>query len=382
MPVVFRLHRPRLDRRVASRGDPLLPHGRKALAEVDRGIGVRVGAGRVVDPDRGLAGTGQRDLPERHADIGPAGRRGMDLARSMDRARGDGSRETLGLVDVNGHWISPLGKKRDPGKASRGRCSNGSSPSAGMTRIRFKGHGRSADSQPLAGLPSERRRSSARARFLSIARGAVHTDPCQGPLSGLLRLHLLGVPFRAERSSDDQPIEPDPGHAGGGIARWRARQRPHRTPEIFQPRPERCSIGSAAERTRVHAITNAAAQVFTANLLLAAGGIPSLTVAPGEVADFTSRSGALLVNLGTLDTERRAGIASAIAAARAERKPWVLDPVFVDASPLRLEFARQCLAGRPSVLRCNASEFAALACAEPSPGRSVLSRGTIARSSR
>ncbi|HEX2510144.1 MAG TPA: hydroxyethylthiazole kinase, partial [Microvirga sp.] len=74
-----------------------------------------------------------------------------------------------------------------------------------------------------------------------------------------------------------------------------------------------------SERTRVHAITNAAAQVFTANLLLAAGGIPSLTVAPGEVADFTSRSGALLVNLGTLDTERRAGIASAIAAARAER---------------------------------------------------------------
>jgi hydroxyethylthiazole kinase len=123
-----------------------------------------------------------------------------------------------------------------------------------------------------------------------------------------------------------------------------------------------------SERTRVHAITNAAAQVFTANLLLAAGGIPSLTVAPGEVADFTSRSGALLVNLGTLDTERRAGIPSALAAAKAGRKPWVLDPVFVDASPLRLEFARQCLAGRPSVLRCNASEFAALACAEPSPG--------------
>ncbi len=47
------------------------------------------------------------------------------------------------------------------------------------------------------------------------------------------------------------------------------------------------------ERVRVHAITNAAAQVFTANLLLAAGGIPSLTVAPEEIASFTARSRAL-----------------------------------------------------------------------------------------
>ena len=120
-----------------------------------------------------------------------------------------------------------------------------------------------------------------------------------------------------------------------------------------------------AERTRVHAITNAAAQVLTANLLLAAGGIPSLTIAPGEVAAFTSRSGALLVNLGTLDSERRVAIPSAIASAQAQRKPWVLDPVFVDASPPRLEFARQCLVGRPAVLRCNANEFAVLADADP-----------------
>ncbi|HEX2135748.1 MAG TPA: hydroxyethylthiazole kinase [Microvirga sp.] len=122
-----------------------------------------------------------------------------------------------------------------------------------------------------------------------------------------------------------------------------------------------------AERTRVHAITNAAAQVFTANLLLAAGGIPSLTIAPGEVSSFTSRSDALLVNLGTLDSDRRTAISSAIATAQAQRKPWVLDPVFVDASPPRLAFARQCLAGGPLVLRCNASEFAVLAKGDPSP---------------
>ncbi|HEY8383181.1 MAG TPA: hydroxyethylthiazole kinase [Microvirga sp.] len=123
----------------------------------------------------------------------------------------------------------------------------------------------------------------------------------------------------------------------------------------------------AAEPVRVHAITNAAAQVLTANLLLAAGGIPSLTTAPDEVPAFTARAGALLVNLGTLDGDRRASIPWAIATARAQHRPWVLDPVFVDASPSRLELARLCLAGGPAVLRCNEAEFTALAEAPPEP---------------
>ncbi|WP_202882909.1 hydroxyethylthiazole kinase [Microvirga tunisiensis] len=121
------------------------------------------------------------------------------------------------------------------------------------------------------------------------------------------------------------------------------------------------------ERTRVHAITNAAAQTLTANLLFAAGGIPPLIVASVEVPAFTSRSAALLVNLGTLDADRRAAIPQAIATAHAHAKPWVLDPIFVDASPPRLKFARACLAGRPRVLRCDAGEFAALADGDATP---------------
>jgi hydroxyethylthiazole kinase len=122
-----------------------------------------------------------------------------------------------------------------------------------------------------------------------------------------------------------------------------------------------------AEPVRVHAITNSAAQTLTANLLLAAGGVPSLTVAPEEAPAFASRAAALLVNLGTLDHDRRAAIPWAIAAARGGTKPWVLDPVFVDASPPRLDLARLCLAGHPCIVRCNPSEFAALAGAEASP---------------
>jgi hydroxyethylthiazole kinase len=116
-----------------------------------------------------------------------------------------------------------------------------------------------------------------------------------------------------------------------------------------------------SEAVRVHAVTNAAAQTLTANLILAAGGIPSLTVAAEEISGFVSASRALLVNLGTLDGERRAAIPWAIAAARAHNKPWVLDPVFVDASPPRLELARLCLTGRPVAVRCNAAEFSSLA---------------------
>src|SRR4051812_18512349 len=104
-------------------------------------------------------------------------------------------------------------------------------------------------------------------------------------------------------------------------------------------------------RTRVHAITNAAAQALTANLLLAAGGTPSLTIAPDEITAFAARADALLVNLGTLDADRRAAIPWAVATVRAQGKPWVLDPVLVDASPTRLHLPRLCVAGGARVGR-------------------------------
>jgi len=50
-------------------------------------------------------------------------------------------------------------------------------------------------------------------------------------------------------------------------------------------------------RPRVHCITNAVAQAFTANMLLAAGAVPSMTIALKEVRVFAARADALLVNL-------------------------------------------------------------------------------------
>ncbi|MEZ5840721.1 MAG: hydroxyethylthiazole kinase [Hyphomicrobiales bacterium] len=128
-----------------------------------------------------------------------------------------------------------------------------------------------------------------------------------------------------------------------------------------------------ARHPRVHCITNFVAQNFTANMLLALGAVPAMTIARAEIGDFAARADALLVNLGTLDEERRAGAGIAIEVMRERRRPWVLDPVFVDASPVRRDYARHLLGERPALLRANASELAALADGEGA--------GDLARSS-
>ena len=120
-----------------------------------------------------------------------------------------------------------------------------------------------------------------------------------------------------------------------------------------------------ARRPRVHCITNAVAQNFTPNLLLAAGAAPSMTIAPDEIAAFIARADALLINLGTLDPERRAAIDLAVTAA-GERLPWVLDPVLIDRSPPRAALATALVARHPRAIRLNGAEFQALAGAEPS----------------
>jgi hydroxyethylthiazole kinase len=116
---------------------------------------------------------------------------------------------------------------------------------------------------------------------------------------------------------------------------------------------------------RVHCITNSVAQSFTANTLLAAGAIPSMSIAPDEIAEFVARADALLVNLGTLDRERRDAVESAVNQAMNERLPWVLDPVFVDRSRSRATLAKSLMAKAPRAVRLNAGEFAAIADAEP-----------------
>lgn len=116
---------------------------------------------------------------------------------------------------------------------------------------------------------------------------------------------------------------------------------------------------------RVHCITNTVAQAYTANVLLAAGAVPSMTISPEEVVSFVAGADALLVNLGTFDAERRAALEIALGAVKTARMPWVLDPVFIESSPGRAAFARELLGSAPSVVRLNPAEFAPLFGGDP-----------------
>lgn len=133
-----------------------------------------------------------------------------------------------------------------------------------------------------------------------------------------------------------------------------------------------------AEAPRVHSISNSVAQNFTANMLLAAGAVPSMTTSAEEIGDFVASARGLLINLGTLDDERRHAIGLTVVAARASKIPWVLDPVFVDRSPSRLTLARTLLSRGPAVVRLNRAEFSALAGAgEDQAGRVAQQNGTV-----
>lgn len=131
-----------------------------------------------------------------------------------------------------------------------------------------------------------------------------------------------------------------------------------------------------ARAPRVHCITNSVAQTFTANVLLAAGAIPSMTIAPEEVGAFARSADAVLINLGTLDAARRLAIEEVLAGLDATGKPWVLDPVFVDRSPERCRYAGDLMERGPWVVRVNHAEYEALADNEaPPPDRIIALTG-------
>ncbi len=127
-------------------------------------------------------------------------------------------------------------------------------------------------------------------------------------------------------------------------------------PDITVEEIAECVSHFRASKPHVHCITNIVAQNFTANVLLAAGATPSMTVAVAEVASFVDMADALLINLGTLDFERMKSVHIAAKHAKQLNKPWALDPVFVQASPSRLELAKFLLGQQPSLVRCNAGE--------------------------
>lgn len=107
---------------------------------------------------------------------------------------------------------------------------------------------------------------------------------------------------------------------------------------------------------RVHCITNSVGQAFTANVTLALGAEPSMTIAPDEIGAFVAGSDATLINLGTLDADRRQAALIAAETASGLSKPYVLDPVFAHRSKSRRKLAETILALKPTAMRGNEEE--------------------------
>ncbi|MCG8480941.1 MAG: hydroxyethylthiazole kinase [Spirochaetales bacterium] len=111
----------------------------------------------------------------------------------------------------------------------------------------------------------------------------------------------------------------------------------------------------------VHNITNYVVMNNTANALLALDASPVMAHAADEVEDMVSIAGALVINIGTLDSTWEPAMHRAAARARGIGVPIVLDPVGAGATPYRTDAVARLLdTATPSVIRGNASEIRAV----------------------
>jgi len=120
-----------------------------------------------------------------------------------------------------------------------------------------------------------------------------------------------------------------------------------------------------AKRPLVHHITNYVTVNDCANVTICIGGAPVMAHAPEEVAEMVAMSGALVLNIGTLDDRQVQSMLLAGTKANDLGIPVVLDPVGAGATRFRTEAATTLLHKlHISVLKGNAGEIAVLAGAD------------------
>ncbi len=132
-------------------------------------------------------------------------------------------------------------------------------------------------------------------------------------------------------------------------------------------------------RPRVHCLTSPVALELSANVLLAVGAVPSLTDDAASVRELVAASDALVVNLGMLEPARQQAILVAATLAAELGRPWLMDPVKVELSGQRLAFAKQLIGLRPTLVRGNGVEIAALAAADDAAAFARAARTVVAR---
>jgi hydroxyethylthiazole kinase len=118
-------------------------------------------------------------------------------------------------------------------------------------------------------------------------------------------------------------------------------------------------------------ITNYVVMNNSANALLAIGASPIMAHSQQELAEMMSFSGALVINIGTLDSVWIPRMKYAVEQANKYSKPVILDPVGCGASNVRTDTSREIARlANTLIIRGNASEIIALA-GEKAQGKGV-----------
>lgn len=115
-------------------------------------------------------------------------------------------------------------------------------------------------------------------------------------------------------------------------------------------------------RPLVHHITNYVTVNDCANITLCAGGAPVMADAPEEAAEMAGIAGALVLNIGTLNTTQVGSMVRAGRMANDRGIPVVLDPVGAGATRFRTDTVRRLLDELEiTVLKGNAGEIGVIA---------------------
>lgn len=115
------------------------------------------------------------------------------------------------------------------------------------------------------------------------------------------------------------------------------------------------------ENPLIHMITNYVTVNDLAQVTINYGGLPLMATHHEELEEITGMANGLLVNIGTLEPYQMESSMTSMRIAREKGIPSVLDPVGVQASKLRKDFAKRLiLEGEPSLVKGNLAEIKTL----------------------
>ncbi|MDD2206593.1 MAG: hydroxyethylthiazole kinase [Aminobacterium sp.] len=114
-------------------------------------------------------------------------------------------------------------------------------------------------------------------------------------------------------------------------------------------------------RPLVYHITNMVAANFQANVCLAAGASPLMSLKTEEAPLFADQADSILINTGTPTTESCDSMRAVLPVIKKRGKPLVLDPVGYGASPFRISIVKEILESNVvSVVKGNRGEMSLL----------------------